>query len=317
MTGGNTKKNQNIHKDPFLRRLKKDISLNRYAYVLVIPAIVYYILFHYVPLYGAQIAFRTFNFRSGILGSPWVGLDNFKNFFTSYYFIRLIRNTLMLSIYNIVFGFPAPIILALLINEVRNTYFKRFTQSITYLPHFISLVVVCNFILDFTSRDGVINDIIGFFGVTAIPFMNRTEWFRPIYVISDIWQQIGWGSIIYLAALSGIDQELYEACIVDGGGRFRQMFAVTLPGIAPTIIILLILRMGRIMDVGLEKVMLLYNPSIYETADIISTFVYRKGLIELDYSYSSAVGLFNSVINFILLMAVNRLSKKVSETSLF
>jgi len=317
MTGGNTKKKQNIHKDPFLRRLKKDISLNRYAYVLVIPAIVYYILFHYVPLYGAQIAFRTFNFRSGILGSPWVGLDNFKNFFTSYYFIRLIRNTLMLSIYNIVFGFPAPIILALLINEVRNTYFKRFTQSITYLPHFISLVVVCNFILDFTSRDGVINDIIGFFGVTAIPFMNRTEWFRPIYVISDIWQQIGWGSIIYLAALSGIDQELYEACIVDGGGRFRQMFAVTLPGIAPTIIILLILRMGRIMDVGLEKVMLLYNPSIYETADIISTFVYRKGLIELDYSYSSAVGLFNSVINFILLMAVNRLSKKVSETSLF
>jgi len=223
----------------------------------------------------------------------------------------------MLSLYSIIFGFPAPIILALLINEVRNGFFKRIVQSITYLPHFISLVVVCNFILDFTARDGVINIFLGYFGLESTPFMNLAEWFRPIYIISEIWQEVGWGSIIYLAALSGIDQELYEACTVDGGGRFRQMFSVTLPGIAPTIIILLILRMGRIMNVGLEKVLLLYNPSIYQTADIISTFVYRKGLIELDYSYSAAVGLFNSVINFLLLISVNKLSKKVSETSLF
>ena len=301
----------------FGARLLKDLSYNRYAYLMVIPALVYYFLFHYMPLYGAQIAFRTFNFRLGIMGSPWVGLENFSAFFSSYYFIRLIRNTLLLSIAIIVFGFPAPIILALLINEVRNNAFKRFTQSITYLPHFISMVVVCNFILDFTARDGVINQMLTSFGFEAIIFMRQPEWFRPIYVISEIWQDVGWGSIIYLAALSGIDQELYEACRVDGGGRFRQMFSVTIPGIAPTIIILLILRTGRIMNVGLEKTLLLYNPGIYETADIISTFVYRKGLIELDYSYSAAVGLFNSVVNFTMLMVVNRISKKVSETSLF
>jgi putative aldouronate transport system permease protein len=223
----------------------------------------------------------------------------------------------MLSCSNILFGFPAPIILALLINELHNHIFKRMVQSITYLPHFISMVVVCSFILDFTARDGVINNILSVFGFEVIPFMSRPEWFRPIYVISEIWQTVGWGSIIYLAALSGIDVELYEACKADGGGRFRQMFTVTLPGITPTIIVMLILRMGRIMNVGLEKVLLLYNPGVYETADIISTFVYRKGLIELDYSYSAAVGLFNSLVNFVLLLTVNKISKKVSETSLF
>jgi putative aldouronate transport system permease protein len=301
----------------FCRRLLRDIILNKYAYLLVLPALLYYILFHYIPLYGAQIAFKTFNFRQGILGSPWVGLRNFTDFFSSYYFERLIINTLMLSCSNILFGFPAPIILALLINELHNGIFKRVVQSVTYLPHFISMVVVCSFILDFTSRNGVINNILSILGFEVIPFMSRPEWFRPIYVVTDIWQEVGWGSIIYLAALSGIDVELYEACRVDGGGRFRQMFAVTLPGIAPTIIVMLILRMGRIMNVGLEKVLLLYNPGIYETADIISTFVYRKGLIELDYSYSAAVGLFNSVVNFCLLLIVNKISKKKSETSLF
>ena len=305
------------NKKPLMKRVIRDFKMNKYAYLLVLPAIAYYIIFHYVPLYGAQIAFRDFNFRDGFAGSPWVGLMHFRDFFGSFYTWRIIRNTLMLSIGMIVFGFPAPIILALLINEVRNNVFKRFTQSITYLPNFISLIVICGFILDFTARDGVINQIIVMLGGEAISFMREPGWFRPVYIISEIWQHTGWASIIYLAALAGIDQELYEACRVDGGGRFRQLITVTLPGIAPTIIILLIIRMGTVMHVGLEKVLLLYNPIIYETADIIATFVYRRGLIELNFSYGAAVGLFNSAVNFALLVTVNQICRRYSDSSLF
>ena len=305
------------HKKNVLAFIKKDLSKNRMVYCMLLPVIFYYLLFHYQPMYGAQIAFKDFSPMKGILGSAWVGLDNFRDFFNAHYFLRIIRNTLLLSVYNITFGFPAPVILALLLNEVRNTAFKRSVQTLTYLPHFISMVVICGIIIDFTSRDGVINNILNAAGIDSIAFMIEPKWFRFIYVSTDIWQEIGWGSIIYLAALSGIDQELYEACKIDGGGRIRQLLSITLPGLAPTIIILLILRMGRVMNVGLEKVLLLYNPNTYETADVISTFVYRKGLLEMNYSYSAAVGLFNSLINFTLLVLVNRLSRKVSETSLW
>jgi putative aldouronate transport system permease protein len=205
----------------------------------------------------------------------------------------------------------------LLLNEIRNSFFKRSIQTVTYLPHFISMVVVCGIILDFLARDGVINQLIGFFGIKEIPFMILPAWFRPVYVASGIWQTMGWGSIVYLAALTSINMELYEAARVDGAGRWRQLVNVTLPGIAPTIVIMLILRLGRMMDIGVEKVLLLYNPSIYDTADVISTFVFRKGLLEMSYSYSTAVELFNSVINFGMLVAANRISRRLSDMALW
>ena len=296
---------------------KKDVIKNRYLYVMLIPVVSYYVIFHYIPMYGAQIAFKEFMPMRGIAGSPWVGWANFQDFFQSFYFKRVVTNTLLLSFTNIIFGFPAPIILALLLNEVRNNLFKRTAQTVTYLPHFISLVVVCGLILDFTSTEGLINDILATFGIKAIPFMTRPVWFRPIYVITDIWQEVGWGSIIYLAALSAIDPEQYEACKIDGGGRFRQLLSITLPGITPTIIILLLLRLGRIMNIGSEKILLLFNELNAESADIIASFVYRRGLIDMNFSYSSAVGLFNSIINLTFLVVLNKISRKLSETSLW
>ena len=312
-----TPANTTSKKTSFFSKARKDIVVNRYLYLMLIPVIIYYVVFHYYPLWGAQIAFKNFSFSKGIWGSDWVGFVNFQEFFSAFYFSRLLRNTILLSVFNLLWSFPAPIILALLLNEVRFEWFKRTVQTVTYLPHFISVVVICGLIIDFFSRNGVVNQISGFFGFEPVSFMIEPSYFRGIYIGSGIWQDLGWGSIIYLAALSGIDQELYEACRIDGAGKFRQLITVTLPGIAPTTIILLILRVGRLMNVGHEKVMLLYNTATYETADIISTFVYRKGLLEMDYSYSAAVGLFNSVINFALIITVNKISKSVSETSLW
>ena len=223
----------------------------------------------------------------------------------------------IISVYSLIFSFPAPIILALLLNELRNKTFKRMVQTISYLPHFISIMVVCGMIIDFTATDGFINDIIEFFGGQRSSLLLKPELFRTIYISSDIWQNVGWGSIIYLAALTGVDTQLYEAAVIDGAGRWKQLLHVTLPGIAPTIVILLILRIGQIMNVGFEKIILLYNPATYSTADVISSFVYRKGLLEFSYSYSAAVGLFNSVINFILLILANKLSKHVNDISLW
>ncbi|SFP95304.1 ABC transporter permease [Caldicoprobacter faecalis] len=284
---------------------------------MALPVIAYYIIFHYMPMYGAIIAFKEFNPALGIIRSPWVGFKHFKSFFEGVYFWRLIRNTLLISIYSLVWGFPAPIILALLLNEVKNNYFKRTVQTISYLPHFISLVVVCGIIKDFTSTDGVINDIIELLGGERTNFLMKPEWFRPIYVGSGIWQEVGWGSIIYLAAITNIDPELYEAATIDGASRWKQTWHITLPGIVPTIVILLILRLGGLMSVGFEKIILLYNSATMETADVISSYVYRRGLLDFDYSFSAAVGLFNSVINLILITSANKLSRKISETSLW
>lgn len=289
----------------------------KYLYIMLVPVLLYYAVFHYAPMYGAMIAFQDFRPAKGFWGSEWVGFEHFRTFFEGYYVWRLIRNTFLINLYELLFSFPAPIILALLLNEIRVRLLKRAIQTITYLPHFISIVVVAGIVFDFVATDGPINLLLQKFGADQIPFMTRPEWFYPIYVISDIWQHIGWGSIIYLAALAGIEQSLYEASVVDGAGRWKQLLHITLPGIAPTIIILLILRIGSMMSVGFEKVMLLYNPSIFETADVISTYVYRKGLLELNYSFSTAVGLFNSAINFALLVTANRLSRKFSETSLW
>ena len=300
-----------------MNTIKKDIKKNYLLYYMILPVIAFYILFHYVPMYGAIIAFKNFTPSMGILNSPWVGFEHFINFFNSYHFARVLKNTLNISILTLIFEFPAPIILALLINELRNKIFTRTVQTISYLPHFISTVVIVGMIKDFTSLDGVINDILVMFGGERSPMLSKPELFVPIYVVSEIWQRIGWGSIIYLAALSGISPELYEAARIDGAGRWRQTLNITIPGIMPTIVILLILRMGTVLNVGFEKIILLYNPTTYETADVISSLVYRRGMQNFDYSFSAAVGLFNSVINFALLVVANFISRKVNETSLW
>ncbi|MFB9326122.1 ABC transporter permease [Paenibacillus aurantiacus] len=301
----------------FKRRFVRDFLLNKYLYLMMLPVIAYYIIFHYVPMYGAVIAFKNYSPMKGILGSDWVGLKHFADFFNSYYFWRILKNTLLISLYSLLFEFPAPIILALLINEVRNRTFKRTVQTITYMPYFISLVVICGIITDFTNADGLINQIFVWLGYDGQAMLQKPGLFRPIYILSEIWQRIGWESIIYIAALMSIDQEQYEAARMDGASRLKQIIYITLPGIMPTISIMLILRMGNLLNVGFEKIILLYNPITYETADVISSFVYRKGLLEFGWSYSSAVGLFNSVINLMLLVTANAISRRVSKSSLW
>ncbi|MBB6729793.1 ABC transporter permease [Cohnella zeiphila] len=300
-----------------LQAIKKDFAKRKLIYFMLLPVVAFYVVFHYWPMYGAIIAFKNFSPARGILGSEWVGYQNFQDFFRSYYFFRVLRNTFLISIYELIFGFPAPILLALLLNELRNKWYKRVVQTVTYLPHFISLMVICGVVTDFLAKDGVINDAIAFFGGSRESFLLLPQWFRTIFVSTSIWQQVGWGSIIYLAALSGIDQQLYEAARMDGAGRFRQIWHITIPGIAPTIMILLILQTGHMMNVGFEKIILLYNPNTFETADVISSFVYRKGLLEMNYGYSAAVGLFNSLINFTLLILANWASKMAKQTSLW
>lgn len=301
----------------FWKRLGRDLRMNKYIYIMVLPVVVYYLIFHYGPMYGVIIAFKDFQVTEGIWGSEWVGFKHFIDFFNNYYFWRLIRNTFLISFYELIFAFPAPIILALLLNELRKLWFKRIVQTVSYLPHFISLVVVVGMLVDFSSQNGLFNQFLALFGIEPISFMQKAEWFRTLYIGSGIWQGIGWGSIIYLAAMAGINPELYEAAKIDGAGRFRQMWHVTLPGITPIIVILLILQIGSIMSVGFEKIILMYNPMTRETADVISTYVYRKGILEANFSFSSAVGLFNAVINLTLLILANKISARVSETSLW
>lgn len=295
----------------------KDFKRNKYLYLLVLPVILYYVLFHYIPIYGSVIAFENFSPMKGVLGSQWVGFKHFIDFFNGFYFWRLMRNTLLISFYSLLFGFPAPILLALLINEVKGKFFKKSVQTITYLPHFLSLVVVCGLIKEFTLDTGVINDIIAYLGGTRVTMLQSAALFRPVYVISGIWQQVGWQSIIYFAALSALDPQQYEAAVIDGAGKLKQLLHITLPGLMPTIVIMLILRIGDLMNVGFEKIILLYNPVTYDTADVIMSFVYRKGLQNFDWSFSAAIDFFNGIINFVLLISANWLSKKSNETSLW
>lgn len=301
------------------QRIARELKRNYMLYIMAIPVILYFLLFHYGPMYGVVLAFKDYQIGQGIWNSPWVGMKHFINFWQSPYFFRVLRNTLMISVYSILFGFPAPILLALLLNEVKCSAFKRTVQTITYLPHFVSTVVICGIIIDFFGRNGAVTQLLHhLFGLRARNMLLQPEMFRSIYVATDIWQGIGWGSIVYISALSAIDAEQYEAAVLDGAGRFAQMLHITLPGILPTIITMLLMRLGKVMSVGFEKIILLYNPNTYETADVISSFVYRYGLGgSQDYSFSSAVGLFSSVINLIILMGANTLSRKLSETSLF
>ncbi|WP_410795734.1 ABC transporter permease [Paenibacillus sp. J5C2022] len=306
-----------VDKNAFRYRAFRDLMMNKYVYLMLVPVVAYYIIFLYLPIYGLQIAFKDYSVGLGMWASEWVGFQHFADFFNSYYFWRLLRNTLLLSSYELLFGFPASILLALLLNELRSVMIRRTVQTITYMPHFISIVVISGIMVDFLSQDGLINNIIVWFGGEPIIFLMEAEWFRTVFVSSNIWQNIGWGSIIYLSAMSGIDPALYEASKVDGASRFKQVFHITLPGIMPTIVILLILQIGNFMMVGMEKILLLYNSTTYETADVIGTFVYRKGILEANFSYSAAVGLFNSIINFTLLVVANAISRKTSDNKLW
>lgn len=299
------------------RTVRADFVKNRTTYLLAVPGIIFYLIFCYLPIGGIIIAFKDYQPTLGIFSSPWVGLEHFRTFFGSVYFTRLLKNTVLLNLYGVVFGFPIPIILALMINEVRSPILKKSVQTMSYLPHFISLVVVCGIIIDFTSSNGLITGIVNFFGGNYKNMLTEPKLYRTIYICSDIWQGAGWGSIVYLAAISGLDMELYEAATIDGAKKWKQLIYITLPGIMPTIVVMFILRIGSIMSISADKTILLYNPSVYETADIISSYIYRKGLIENNQSFSTAVGLFNSLINCILVLSANYLSKKYTENGLF
>lgn len=287
------------------------------VYLLILPTVIFYIIWCYGPLYGIIIAFNDFAPKKGILGSNWVGLRWFRDFFRGPFAFRTIRNTLLINIYNLLIGFPAPIILALMLNEMRSIRYKRVVQTVTYMPYFISLVVLCGILKDFSSTDGLFGTLMQNAGMTPVNLLGDAQYFRSMYIGSELWQKLGWDSIIFLSALAGIDQELYEAATIDGASRWKQILHVTLPGIMPTISILLILRVGSMMSVGYEKIILLYNGLTYETGDVISSYVYRKGIIEADFSFSTAVNLFNSIINFALVVFANRVSAALTETSLW
>ena len=304
------------------RRILRQLVEYRYLHLMVIPGMLFFLLFKYVPMYGIMIAFKNYKGASGgfeaIMSSPWIGFKNFEIFFKSLYCQRVFKNTIYLSVLRLIFSFPAPILLALLINEIRTNWFKRTVQTITYMPHFISAMVICGLAVDFFKADGMLTTmLVRVFGVEKTNLLSVKSYFQPIYVAMQIWQDTGWDSIIFVAALAGIDPTLYEAAVMDGAGRFRRVWSVTLPSIMPTIVILLIMRIGNMMTLGWEKIVLLYNQMTYETSDVISTYVYRRGLIQFDYSFSAAVGFFNSIVNFLLLIGANALSRKVNETSLW
>lgn len=313
----NTAEIRPIKKTSFSAIIKRDFKKHWQLYLIMLPVLAWYLTFCYGPLYGLAAAFQRFNVRKGIAGSPWIGLKNFVDFFESFYFTRVLGNTLRLNLMDLIFAWPSSILFALLLNEIGNSKFKRTVQTMTYLPHFISTVVVCGLIVDFSAVNGVFNDVIGALGGTRISLLTKSNLFTPIYVLSNIWAGMGYGSIIYLAAIGGINSELYEAAMLDGAGRLRQTWHVTLPGLMPTIVTMLIMRIGNILNVGYEKILLLMNDANREAAEVISTFVYQKGLVEASYGYSTAVGLFNSVICLIFLVLANTISRKFSETSLW
>jgi putative aldouronate transport system permease protein len=301
-------------KKKIVRKIRKNWDL----YLLIIPIIAYFIIFKYIPMYGLQIAFKDFIAVDGIFNSPWVGLEHFERFFQSFYFERLLSNTLLIGLYELAVGFPIPIILALMINEVKNKYFKSFIQTITYAPHFLSVVVVVGILYLFLSpQTGIINQLIVILGGEPIYFMAEPAWFKTIFVFSGVWQNMGWSSIIYLAALSAIDPQLQEAAKIDGASRLQRIWHINLPSIKPTIIIMLILQCGSILGVGFEKVFLMQNSLNMSASDVISTHIYRTGILGADYSYSTAIGLFESFVNLIILLLVNYTARKVNKVSLW
>ena len=301
---------------PLHKRLAENIRNHPLLYVLALPVVAYYLIFNYYPMYGVLMAFQDFKPALGIWGSKWVGLKHFEKFIGGIYFWRLVRNTLSINLGMLLVGFPIPILFALLLNEI--PHFQRVTQTVTYMPHFISSVVVCGLMLQFCGSNGILTRMLAALGLTPqTNLFTVPSLFQPLYIGMNVWKNMGWDSIIFFAALTSVDSELHEAAQIDGAGRWRRMLHVTLPAIMPTVVILLIMRIGNLMSLGWDQIILLYNERVYETADVISTYVYRMGLTKFEYSFGSAVGLLNSVINVILLMGANALSRKVNETSLW
>ncbi|MCQ2412221.1 MAG: ABC transporter permease subunit [Sphaerochaetaceae bacterium] len=298
-------------------KMTKDWRRYRSLYFLFIPVLVYYIIFQYGPMFGLIIAFENFKPRLGFFGSKFVGFTHFKNFFKDYYFKRTLTNTIRISVFNLLFSFPCPIILAIFISELRSKRYSKAVQTITYIPHFVSIVVVTSIMMDLTSRTGAITNFLSHFGFKPTTMLNEPRFFLPLYIISGIWQNIGWNSIVYLAALLAIDQQLYEAAKIDGAGKLRQLWSVTLPCLLPTIVVMLILQVGKMFNVGYEKIILMYNPLTYEVADVINTYVYREGLLNMNYSYAAAVGMFNSVVSFLLVWTTNKISNKLTGSGLW
>ncbi|MCM2997970.1 ABC transporter permease subunit [Paenibacillus cellulositrophicus] len=296
----------------------KHIRRDRELLLLFIPCILFYIIFRYGPLYGLIIAFKDYSVFSGVMGSDWVGLKHFIKFFSNQDFWMLFRNTLLLGFYTLIFGFPFPILLAILLNEVRTKWFKKSVQTLSYLPAFLSVVIISSMIIDFLSpTNGLLNQLLAAFGFEKKYFLVDPGWFRPIYVISEIWSTIGYESIIYLAAIAGINPTLYEAARVDGASRFHMIRHITIPGLMPTMLIMFILKTGSMIRIGYEKVLLLYNPMTYNVADVFSTYVYRKGLLESNYSYAAAVGMFEALVAMTMLLGANAISRKIGGKGLW
>ena len=297
---------------------KKKLIASRQLYVFILPAFLAFFIFSYIPMYGVMIAFKDYIPTLGVWGSPWVWFKHFQRFFDSYYFWDLLKNTIGISVYSLVVGFPLPIILALALNEIKDGPLKKFSQTVTYAPNFISTVVMVGMILAFLNPStGIINHVVHFFGMEPIAFMEDPRWFKTVYVLSGVWQGTGWGSVIYLAALAGVDTQLHEAAVVDGATRLQRIWHINLPTIRPTMVILLIMNVGSVMNLGYEKILLMQNPLNMESSNVIATFVYQQGLLEAQYSYAAAVGLFNSAINAILMISVNKIASKLGESSLF
>lgn len=312
----------NAKKKPGLgARIGDELKRNYVLYIMAIPVVLYFVLFCYLPMFGLVIAFQDFKLAKGIFESPWAdmhGFENFYRFFTSKLFWPVMKNTLLISFYEILFSFPAPIIFALMLNEIKNLKYKKLIQTVTYLPHFISMVVICSMIIRFFDEDGIITSFISLFTGARKNYMIEPGAFRAIFVGSGIWQGVGWSSIIYISALSSIDQELYEAAVIDGAGKWKQVVHITLPGITSTIVILLIMRMGQVLSVGYEKVILLQNSYTKSVSRVLSSYVYERGLGEgNDISFSSAVGIFQSLVNILFLAITNTISKKVTDSGLF
>jgi putative aldouronate transport system permease protein len=287
-------------------------------YAMIIPGFIYFILFKYIPISGSIIAFQDYNLYTGLWKSPFVGFKHFETLFTYPEFLNILTNTILISIYQLVFGFPAPVLLAILLNEVRKMWFKRSIQTIMYLPHFLSWVIVGGLVINVLSPNyGIINDLLNFFGFERIFFMQKPEYFRSIVVWSGIWKEVGWNTIIYLAALASINPELYEAADVDGAGRLRKIISITLPALLPTIMVLLLIRIGHILDLGFEQVYILLNPIVTAKGQILDTYIYSIGLLGGQYSYTTAIGIFKSVVGLILILGFNRISKKLTGQSLF
>ena len=306
-----------ISKQSILTMLKQYITYKSLV-LMFIPGLIYYIIFHYVPMYGLIISFKDFNILDGIMASPWAGIKHFEMAFKSEEFWTVFKNTLIISGMKLIFNFPAPIILALLLNEVKNIYFKKVVQTITYMPHFLSWVVLAGIVINFLSPStGPINMLIKSMGGTPIYFIGSRNWFRQVLVGSALWKEVGWGTIVYLAALSNVDIEVYEAAVLDGANKFKQTIYVTLPAILPVIVIMFIFAVGAIVNDDFDQIFNLYNPAVYSVGDVLSTYIYRVGLENMMYSYSAAVGLFKNVIAFALIIITNKISKKYSEYGLW